>query len=83
MNKYISKEQAGNSYIGSFIKAVYNHKDIEIFNAVTGKSYILFYDNDFYKSRDINNNIEVLTEEELFNITLLVVDFQANYKILN
>jgi hypothetical protein len=85
MNQYIAKSenQAGNGYIGSFIKAVYNHKQIEVFNTITGKSYILFYDNDFYKSRDINNNIEVLTEEEIFNMCMKIVDFHISYKILN
>ena len=85
MNQYIvkSENQAGNVYIGSFVKAIYNHKQIEVFNTITGKCFILFFENGYYKSRDINNNIEVLTEEELFNFVLLVVDFQASYKILN
>lgn len=85
MNQYIVKteNQAGNSYIGSFIKAIYNHKQIEVFNTITGKCFILFFENGYYKSRDINNNVEIVTEEEIFNIALLVVDFQASYKILN
>lgn len=85
MNQYIAKteNQAGNVYIGSFVKAVYNHKQIEVFNTITSKCFILFFENGYYKSRDINNNIEIVTEEEIFNITLLVVDFHASYKILN
>ena len=85
MNQYIAKaeNQAGNSYIGSFIKAIYNHKQIEVFNTITGKCFILFFENGYYKSRDINNNIEIVTEEELFNICIGIVDFHISYKILN
>lgn len=83
MNDRIMNKQAGNIYIGSFVKAIYNHKDIEIFNGVTCKVFTLFYDNGYYKSIDIYNNIDIVTEEEIFNLILLIVDFQASYKILN
>ena len=85
MNQYIEKSenQAGNSYVGSFIKAVYNHKQIEVFNTITGKCFILFFKNGYYRSRDINNNIEIVTEEEIFNLALRFVCFHASYKILN
>lgn len=84
MNHYIAdkENQAGNGYIGSFVKAVYNHKEIEVFNHVTGKCFIMFFDNGYYKKRDINNNIDIMIEEEIFNITLLIVDFWASYKVL-
>ena len=85
MNQYIAKSenQAGNGYIGSFIKAIYNHKQIEIFNTITGKAFILFFGSEYYKKRDINNNIEIVTEEELFNMCMGIVDFHISYKILN
>ena len=82
MNCYIVEKQAGNAYIGSFVKALYNHKQIEIYYAVTGNTYILYFESRYYKRKDINNNVEVLTDEELLNICLMVCNCLVSYKVL-
>ena len=79
MNKYICKEQAGNSYIGGLVKAIYNHKDIKITNIFTSKEYILKFGNEYYKN--ITEN-EILTEENLLNIILKVMDMRLIYHVL-
>ena len=81
MNDRIMDKQAGNTYIGSFVKALYNHKRIEIFILAGGKVYILYFENGYYKRKDINNSVEVLTQEELFNICMAVCSCLVSYKV--
>ena len=82
MNCYIEEKQAGNAYIGSFVKALFNHKNIEIFITVSGKKYILFSENGYYKRKDTNNNVEILTEENMYNICMAVCSCLVSYKVL-